>query len=85
MHIVFTVFAVTTVCAFWLIGMANYLTIARVAGLRFPGGLYPVRVYQHALGTMRGSRETRLMLIGFGGALLAAACVGSLLVAVRGA
>lgn len=83
MHIVFTVFATTTVCAFWLIGMANYLTIARVAGLRFPGGLSPVRVYRHALGKMRGSRETRMMLIGFGGALLAAACIGSLLAVGR--
>lgn len=85
MNIVFTVFAVAVVCAFWLVGMANYLTIARVAGLRFPGGLQPVAVYRHAVTKMKGSRETRAMLIGFGGAVASALLVGSVFAALRGA
>ena len=85
MHVVVTVAAVTVVCAFWLVGMANYLAIAHRAGLRFPAGLEPVRVYRHALGRMRDTRETRNMLIGFGGALVTAPAVASVLALVRSA
>ena len=84
MQAVFVVAAVAVVCAFWLVGMASYLTIARAAGLRFPAGLEPVRVYRHALGRMRGSPETRRMLVGFGGVLVLAPFLFELMARMRG-
>jgi hypothetical protein len=83
MNCVLSVFAVAGLCAFWLVGMANYLTIARVAGLRFPGGLQPVAVYRHAFTTMKGSRETRAMLVGFAGAMVWAMAVASVMAVCR--
>jgi len=67
----------------WALGIVSYFQIFREARRRGRGfwELYWFGAYRFAFGDMRGSPQTRRMLLGFGtmvGSLLLAAAVGAL-------
>ena len=51
----------------WGLGMWNFFAIGKNAGIPYRGPASAIQIYKHALTEMRGSRETKLMIIGFVG------------------
>jgi hypothetical protein len=75
---------IVTMIAGWLVGIVSYLRIFREARRRGHGfwGLYWFGAYRFAFGEMRGSPQTRRMLLGFGvmvGSLLLVAAAGAVI------
>jgi hypothetical protein len=53
----------------WGVGMWNFLAIGKTAGISYRGALSAFQIYKHAFTTMRRSRQTKWMVIGFVGML----------------
>ena len=64
---------------FWTLGLFNFVGIARRAKIEWRGPSSALRIYRFAFTEMRGSSETRGMVIGFLGMLVWALGVGMLL------
>ena len=53
-----------------IMGLVNFFRISRAAQIPYVWPSDAFRIYKYAFTTMRGSRETRNMLIGFVGGIL---------------
>lgn len=50
----------------WIVGIVNYVRLAKAANLTFLQAWYSFAVYRYALNEARGTRASKLMFGGFG-------------------
>jgi hypothetical protein len=69
MDILLTLIYLVPILVLMGMGLLNFGRISRISGIPYFWPWDVFRLYKHAFTTMRGSRETRFMLIGFIGAI----------------